>query len=131
MPPQRSSINWKTVVLLSLLGVAAALAVKFGLTERLYLAALIWLVFPILSGIIIARTSDKKLFLHGFITASLGGFWMVAFDILLIQFRFSNTDTLQNALFIAGLIGAIILVPGLLTGTFTVLSGKIFHPKSN
>ncbi len=125
------SFHWKTIIPLSLLGIVAGIAVKFGVTDRIFLGFILWVVIPAVDSIVLYRIVEKYAFWQGFITGSLAGVWMAALDSLAIHFQFSNTDSMANSEFIAGLLTAIIIAPGVFTGAYTSIAQKIFtHSKT-
>jgi len=121
----RSATNWKIVVLLSLLGVAIGITIKFGVTDRLYLCLLLWIAFPLLCAVFVAINAGGHFFRHGFFSGVLGGVWAALIPALSIKFGFSNTDSMANGLFIAGLLAAIIIVPGILAGALSIIAARL------
>jgi hypothetical protein len=127
-------MKWKQIILLSLLGIVMALAVKFGITDTRIVMLFLWLIFPVVHAIALSRSTTHKLFLHGVISGTLQGVWMVALLKLAINFviRSPSGDSSfvdSPAFFIIEILAATILLPGAITGGLALLAGKFITPQ--
>src|SRR5579883_522904 len=129
-------MKWKQIVLLSLLGILMALAVKFGITNTAVVALFLWLIFPVVHAIVLSRSTSHKLFLHGLISGTLQGVWMVALLKLAINFVIRSPNGEGSffdspTFFIIEILAAAIVIPGVITGGLSVLAGKFISQQVN
>jgi hypothetical protein len=132
-------MNWKLIVLLSLMGPVLALAGIYGgigFNTEPYIAGGILICLAIL----IARFAPGRYFLHGFLTVLLFGMLMTAVRLLLLQQYVNHHPEvieqaepfLQKLKFIRSpmaLIGIFILVGALLTGLLSMVLGQMMRKK--
>jgi len=127
-------MKWKQIILLSLLGIVMAFAVKFGITETTVVALFLWLIFPVVHAIALSWSTTHKLFLHGLISGTLQGVWMTALLKLAINFVIKSPSGDSSffdspTFFIIEILAAAIVVPGVITGALTLLAGKFITPQ--
>ncbi|MBK8551539.1 MAG: hypothetical protein IPL53_10960 [Ignavibacteria bacterium] len=65
-------MNWKIILLLTLVGVAIAVASVFGVINSNYMTVYM-IIFAVVAGIIISRTCENSLFMHGVVVGLLTG----------------------------------------------------------
>lgn len=68
-------MNWKLIAGLSLAGILMGFASIYGLPTKM--EQFLWLPFLLLSAWLIARNTDSRPFLHGFITGLINCLWEV------------------------------------------------------
>ena len=112
------TVNWRLILILSLLGIAMGVASVFGLTsQRDWLA---WLFVGAYSAWAIAHRTDEELFLHGFYLGILIGIFNSAVQALFVTTYLTNNPRMVEALnaLPQGLHpSAVILIMGPIIGT--------------
>lgn len=133
-------MNWRLILLLSLFGVAMAVASLFGLTRGI--EPLLWLLIFIFYAWCVAKKATGKYFLHGFLASVLNGIWIsivhAAFYSLYIR---NNPEMLQSfsklppglsprlmMLIIGPLVGAFF---GVVAGLLAFVAAKILKRNSD
>ena len=61
-------MKWSIVILLSLIGIPMGTASLFGLTRGIELY--LWIVIALITAVVVARSSNRKLFLHGLLAGT-------------------------------------------------------------
>lgn len=61
-------MKWPLIALLSLIGILMGAASLFGLTRGIELY--LWIVIALITAVVVARTSNQKQFLHGFLSGT-------------------------------------------------------------
>jgi len=108
-------MNWRLIFLLSLFGVAMAVASLFGLTRGI--EPFLWLVIFILYAWWIAKHCRSKYFLHGFLVSVVNGFW-----ISIIHASFYTLYIRNNPKMLAGLSS---LPPGISPRVLILIVGPV------
>ncbi len=127
-------MNWTIIILLSLFGaIMGFLSVK-GYTGKLEPAY--WILFGIISSLVLSRNIESKLFIHALLVGLSWGILnaiiqSVFFDQYLannpsLQERFKNTASLKPQVFVLIMGPVIGLVTGAVLGGLTSLLRKIF-----
>ena len=128
------TMNWTVILLFSSFGLIMGLLSIKGYTQKL--EPLLWLLFGIITSLILSKNVDNKTFLHALI---IGLFWGVLngliqsafFDQYLanntnLQERFKQSSFMQPRYFVL-VTGPIIgLITGLVLGGLTFLLKKIW-----
>ena len=128
------TMDWTTIILLSLFGIImGALSVK-GFTQKL--EPFLWLLFGIITSLVLSKNLDQKTFLHGLL---IGLAWGIVngltqsafFDTYLennsyLQEGFKKTIFIQPRYFVL-ITGPIIgLITGLVVGGLSLLLKRIW-----
>lgn len=127
-------MNWKLIFLLSLFGVAIAVASLFGWTRGI--EPFLWLIIFVLYAWWIAKNAPGKYFLHGLLASVLNGIWIsiihAAFFSLYVRnnpqmlegFRRLPPSLSPRAMML--IIGPIVgVIFGVLAGLFAVVGSRI------
>ncbi len=89
-------MNWKIIILLTLIAVAVAVASVYGLVNTDY-EIVYWLVLALASGFIIAKTCDRAPFMHGVVTGLLSGiFGSIVQAVMLNTYLMNNPGSLDG-----------------------------------
>lgn len=90
-------MNWKIILLLSLGGVAVAIASVFGLVNTKY-EIVYWLVIGAVSGVVIARTCSRALFTHGVMVGLFSGILASVIQVVMFDTYLKNNPTSLDGL---------------------------------
>jgi ABC-type transport system involved in cytochrome c biogenesis permease subunit len=127
-------MNIKLIFILSLVGLAMAVASVFGWTKEI--EPLLWLIIFIIYAIIIAYKTTEKRFLNGFLVSLLNGIWIAIIHCIFFLTYLHNNPQMLDAyhkmphfasprimqLVFGPFIGAL---TGLILGLFAFIAGKI------
>jgi uncharacterized membrane protein len=128
-------MNWKLIIVLSLLGLATALLSIYLLTPTVEF--LVWIGVTLVSAVAIGRFAQGRWFQHGFLVAAANTFWVAVAQVSLFYAYISThpeyirmTDTLPDALsahprrLILFRAPVIAILAGLITGLFSWIAGR-------
>jgi hypothetical protein len=76
-------MNWKLIFLLSLFGLAMAIATVFVIPSNI--EPFFWLAIFLVCAFLIARFAPGKFFLHGLLTSIANSIWITAAHVLLFD----------------------------------------------
>ncbi len=85
-------MNWKIIILLILIIVAISIATLTGVINSNYLY-LYMLVTAVISGLIIAKTCDRMIFMHGVVAGLLGFILGSVIQYLFFETYLNNNPT--------------------------------------
>ena len=131
-------MNWKLIFLLSLFGLAMAIA-TISLIPAV-IEPLVWLVIFIVCAFLIAKNCSSKFFLHGFLVSILNSVWIIAAHIIFASTYFTyhpqqvSTNTviplLNHPRLMMLIVGPIIgVISGIVLGLFAFIASKIVKKK--
>jgi hypothetical protein len=131
-------MNWKLILLLSLLGLALALLSVYTLSP--ISEFVVWIVVTIISAVVIGKYAPDKYFLHGFVLAIVNTFWVTVTQVTLFYTYIAThpeyiqmTERLPAALadhprrLIIYRSPVIAILSGLLVGLFSWIAGKVMN----
>jgi hypothetical protein len=128
------SINGRLIVLLSLFGLAMAIATVFVIPSTI--EPIFWLAVFVVSAIVIAKRAPGRYFLHGFLVSLVNCVWVTGAHIvfvetylarhpreaaMMVDMPIRNSPRLMMAL-TGPLVG---IVSGLVLGLFSFVAAKI------
>lgn len=116
-------MNKKLILLLSLFGLAMAIATVFWIPSKI--EPVFWLAIFIVCAVIIAKFCSTKYFLHGFLVSLVNSIWIISVHIAFLPTYLSNHPQEAEMLTkmpISNSPGLIMIMTGLLIG---ILSGLI------
>ena len=127
-------MNWLLILLLSIFGaVMGFLSIK-GYTGKL--EPFLWLLFGIISALVLSKNVDSKVFIHGLLIGLLWGIFNAIiqssfFDQYLmnnsnLQERFKDTGSIKPQYFVLIMGPLIGLITGALLGGLSILLKKIW-----
>ena len=129
-------MNWKLIFLLSLFGLAMAVASLFGWTGRA--EPLLWFVIFIIYAWLIARNCAGKYFLRGFLVSIVNSVWITAINFAFFSMYIKNNPQMLERVppgmnprvltLIAGPVAGVIF--GVVAGLFAFIAAKISKKKS-
>ncbi len=130
-------MKWSVIVLLSLAGALMGAASLFGLTRGIELY--LWIVIALTTAVVVARTTNQKQFLHGFLSGTGMGIVNGIVQALFLPIYLSyNPDAAgqlsQNSfgflpeVFIFLFSPVIGIVYGLVVGGVCAAAGKFYKP---
>ncbi len=132
-------MNWKIIILLTLLGVLAAIASLFGWVNS---TLLWWLIIGIISGIVIAKTCKRSLFIHGVVVGLFSGILGSVIQSIFFDMYLRNNSTSldgfknltealppQYVLLFSGPFFGIAY--GIVVGLIAMAFGKLFKKNTN
>jgi hypothetical protein len=131
-------MNWKLLVLLSLLSVAMSFITVFHLFDS-SVEQVVWLLILIFCAVVIARNAPGKLFMHGFLLCLINAVWQIIVHVALFDtFIAHNADSVEKfksipldphtLMFVFSIFTGI--VSGVLTGLLAMLAGKFITPRA-
>src|SRR4030095_1073420 len=128
-------MNWKLIFLLSLFGLAMAVATVFVIPTNI--KPVFWFVIFLICAFIIAKQAPGKYFLHGFMVSIVNSIWITAMHVLFYSTYIANHPEMLSRsqdmplqghprllMLISGpIFGAIF---GIILGLFSWIASKIF-----
>ena len=85
-------MNWKIIILLSLIGIAIAVGAIFGIVNSSYILVYM-IIFAIVSGVIISRTCETAPFMHGVMVGLLSGIFGSMIQALMFDTYLKNNPS--------------------------------------
>ena len=130
-------MNFKLIFLLSLFGLAMAIATVFVIPSSI--EPVFWLVILITCAIIIAKKTTERYFLHGFLTCLLNCVWVTSAHLIFFNQYIANHP--QEAKMMASahispkimmlVTGPVIgILTGVMLGLFAILASKLLTGKT-
>ncbi len=131
-------MNWKLILLLSLFGLAMAIATVFVIPSSI--EPVCWLIIFIICAILIAKFSPGKYFLTGLVVSLLNAVWITSFHIILFD-SYMATHPEQSSMIakmpfpdhpklLMLMTGPVIgILSGLILGLFAFIASRIFRKK--
>jgi hypothetical protein len=132
-------MNWKFIFILSLFGLAMAVATVFFIPSTI--EPIFWLVIFVICAYLIARNCSGKFFLHGFLVSLVNCVWITASHIIFFSIYIANHP--KEAAMISKMpspgsprlmmliTGPVVgIVSGLILGLFAFFASKVFKVKS-
>ena len=128
-------MNWSLVLLLSLFGLAMAVATVFVIPPDIEPA--FWLVIFVISAYAIAQAAPEHYLLHGVVVGLANSFWMTAFHVISFQ-RYLMGHPQEAAMMTSlplpdsprltmTMVGPVIgVVSGLVIGLLAMVAHKLF-----
>jgi hypothetical protein len=126
-------MNWKLIFLLSLFGLAMAIASLFGLGA---FEPLLWLVIFIIYAWVIAKNCTRRYFLHGFLVSVVNSIWITAAHAIFFSMYITNNPQMNPSLppginprllmIVMGPIFGVLF--GVVAGLFAWVGSKIVKP---
>ena len=131
-------VNGKLILLLSLFGLAMAVATVFVIPSNI--EPVFWLVIFIVCAVVIARQCTERHFMHGFLVSLANCVWVTGAHILLADTYLANhpqeaemlakmplPDSPRLMMLMTGpLVG---IVSGLVLGLFAFIASKLVKPR--
>ncbi len=128
-------MNWKLIFLLSMFGLAMAIATVFAIPPKI--EPLFWLAIFLVCAALIARRAPGKFFLHGLCVSLVNCLWITSAHVLFFDTyaaghpeemaRSANAFLPPRMLMLV--IGPVIgIVSGLVLGLFAFVASKIVKP---
>lgn len=131
-------MKWPIVILLSLIGIPMGTASLFGLTRGIELY--LWIVIALVTAVVVARSTGRKLFLHGLLAGTGMGIANGIVQALFLPVYLSHnpeaaqqfggtTFGLLPEIFVFLFSPVIGLVYGVVVGGLCAAAGKFHTPK--
>ena len=129
-------MNWKIVFVLSSFGLAMALGTVFVIPPAV--EPVVWLVIFVTCAVVIARTCERRHFLHGFAVSILNSVWVTAAHVAFID-RYvaghpreaamaAQMSSPRAMMIITGpLVG---VATGLVLGLFAWIASRLIRPRA-
>ena len=127
-------MNWKLILLLSLLSIPVAILAVFAPINMIEPA--IWLIFFVFYGIQIVKKTNGNYFLHGMLVSVLNGFWISIIHSIFVNSYMANNPNeeqmysmmphflpLRLMILVMGPVFGIVF--GLISGLIAFIIGKI------
>ena len=125
-------MNWKLIFLLSLFGLAMAIATVYVIPSTI--EPFFWLVIFLVCAYLIAKHAPRRFFLHGLLTSMLNSVWITATHVLLFD-QYAANHVAEVEMMEALPLGArtmmiitgpvIGIVSGCVLGLFAFIASKI------
>jgi len=128
-------MNWKLIILLSLLGVVSAVLSVYLLAPTAEF--FVWIGVTLASALLIGRYAARRWFLHGFVLAMVNAFWVTVTQVALFHTYVAThpeylrmTETLPDVLaahprrLVLYRAPIIAVLSGMVTGLFAWIAGR-------
>ena len=130
----RKSMDWKIIVILSVIGLLMGLLSVKGFTQKI--EPVLWLLFGIATSLILSKNIEQKTFLHGLLIGIAWGIYNGAIQCAFFDIYFTNNPSIQQNFqknsfiqprYFVLLTGPIIgLITGLILGGLSLLLKKLW-----